>query len=233
MPSVQTLTWYARLTCLAAFCVWHAGLPGRACARDGELAQNRVHTTRAAPLGRPELRRPYAHPRYTVELEPHLLLQWAQVPGPRSDAGFGLGFRASIPVLANGPIPKLNNNLAVSFGADWSHFGGCAPNYYDCGAQDFWFPFVMQWNFFITEAWSVFPEVGLAVHHAVRYWEERGPRGGEVCGPGPDPYCDYSESRTRVAFATWLGTRFSLSDMFSFTLRVGTPSLVAGVSFRL
>jgi hypothetical protein len=36
-----------------------------------------------------------------------------------------------------------------------------------------------------------------------------------------------------VAFASWIGTRFSLSDTFSFTLRFGYPSLVAGISFRL
>lgn len=203
-----------------------------ASAHDLELADNRVHVRAAAPLGRPELHRPYDHPRYNVELEPHGVLQWTNVPGPRSDAGFGFGFRASIPVLSNGPIPRLNNNLAVSFGVDWAFFAGCRPNDYDCGANDLWFPFVMQWNFFITQAWSVFPEIGMAVHHATWHWHEPGPRGA-VCGPGPDPYCDYSDSQTRVAFVTWLGTRFSLSDSFSFTLRVGVPSLIAGVSFRL
>ena len=129
---------------------------------------------------------------------------------------------------------SLSLNLAVGF--DWAHFAGCRPSDYDCGVSDFWFPFVMQWNFFLTEAWSVFPEVGFAVHHAVWSWEAPGRRAGAgqvVCGPGPDPYCEYSDSYTRLAFVTWLGTRFALSDLFAFTLRVGVPAFVAGVSFRL
>ena len=196
-----------------------------------------AHPRRApanGPLGRAELQRPNDHPHYHVELEPHALLHWGEAPVPHSDVGPGFGLRASIPVLANGPIPTLNNNLAVSFGFDWAHFGGCRPNGYDCAANDLWFPFVMQWNFFLTQAWSVFPELGFALHHASWSWQEPAPRPGPreaACGPGPD--CEYSESHTRLAFASWLGTRWSLSDTFSFTLRVGFPSLVAGVSFRL
>jgi len=221
---------------LLLLCAWLYPEAAHSQERVGmELAQRRGYVSARSPLGRPSFRAPYAHPRYIVELEPHGLLQWAYTPVSRSDVGIGLGFRASIPVLANGPIPQINNNLAVTFGFDWAHFSGCRPDEYDCGVNDFWFPFAMQWNFFLTQAWSVFPEVGFAVHHAAWSWDgpARGRGGQVVCGPGPDAWCEYSDSYTRVAFVTWLGTRFSLSDMFSFTLRVGVPSLVAGVSFRL
>lgn len=220
-------------------CAWLSA-PTPARAEDRVRVQPAQHRTahRPAPLGRQELRRPNDHPHYLVELEPHLLLQWFDSPVPRSDVGVGLGFRASIPVLANGPIPSINNNLAVSFGLDWAHFGACRPDPYDCSANDLWFPFAVQWNFFITEAWSVFPEVGFALHYASWSWEDPGPGPGPrgpaaAAGCGPGLYCEYSDSRLRLAPVTWLGTRFSLSDFFSFTLRVGVPSLVAGVSFRL
>jgi hypothetical protein len=36
-----------------------------------------------------------------------------------------------------------------------------------------------------------------------------------------------------VAPVSWLGTRFSVSDALSVVLRVGYPSLTAGVSMRL
>jgi hypothetical protein len=184
----------------------------------------------------PDVRRPGDHRRYSVELEPHLLLQWVDTPA-HSDVGFGLGFRASIPVLQDGPIPTINNNLAISFGMDWAHFGGCGPDERDCGADDFWFPVVMQWNFFLTRSWSVFPEVGFAVHHAI--WNHTangppGPNGDCVPGPGPapGPGCEFSDSNTGVEFATWFGTRFAISDQFAFVLRVGVPSISAGVSFK-
>jgi hypothetical protein len=178
----------------------------------------------------PEVRRPGAHRAYAVELEPHLLLQWIDTPY-HSDVGPGFGVRASIPVLQDGPIPSINNNLAISFGMDWAHFGGCGPGERACGADDFWFPVVVQWNFFLTRAWSVFPEVGIAIHHAI--WNYDSPVRGGGCVPVPGGnFCEYSDSTTGVEFATWLGTRFALSDTFAFVLRIGVPSLSAGVSFK-
>jgi hypothetical protein len=195
----------------------------------GQDHSPRRHT--AARSATPEVRRPGAHRDYSVELEPHLLLQWIDTPY-HSDVGPGLGFRASIPILQDGPIPSINNNLAISFGMDWAHFGGCGQGERSCGADDFWFPVVMQWNFFLTRAWSVFPEVGFAIHHAI--WSyNRGPGGNVDCLPGPGGgFCEYSDSTTGVEFATWLGTRFAISDTFAFVLRVGVPSLSAGVSFK-
>jgi hypothetical protein len=178
----------------------------------------------------PDVRRPGAHRAYAVELEPHFLLQWFDPPY-HSDVGPGFGVRASIPILQDGPIPSINNNLAISFGMDWAHFGGCGPAESGCGADDFWFPVVMQWNFFLTRAWSVFPEIGFAIHHAT--WSYDRANGPANCVPAPGGnFCEYSDSTTGVEFATWLGTRFAVSDMFAFVLRVGVPSLNAGVSFK-
>jgi hypothetical protein len=179
------------------------------------------------------LRRPRAHPYYAVELEGHLQLQWTNVP-LRSDVGPGVGFRASIPVIQQGPISGINNNLAISFGVDWAHFWACRPGP-ECGANDIWFPIVMQWNFFVTPAWSFFPEVGLAIHHSFWSYDEYGPidPGPRGCGPGPRDICAYADNRTALAFATWLGARWSPSDVFSIVFRLGVPSLTAGMSLRI
>jgi hypothetical protein len=169
-----------------------------------------------------------AQPDYVVELEPHLDLQWGVVPPP-TDVGVGAGFRASIPLFAP-PLPHVDNNLALSFGMDVSYLGLCRADLRDCSGSAFWFPVVMQWNFFLMRWWSVFPEIGVAIHHSS--WSG-GPGRPADCGPRGPGDCAFADSFTRVAFAAWLGTRFSLSDSFSFVLRLGFPSVVAGVSFRL
>lgn len=210
--------------CLACLLAWSAPA----------LAEERVVTVKVGVHSAPP---PHAQPRYNVELEPHLIMQWADVPF-RTDVGLGLGFRASIPVLDQGPLPQLHNNLAVSFGFDWAYLGLCRGASSGCRGNDFWFPVVMQWNFFLMPWWSVFPEIGMAIHHASwgwRYIDEPAPPppAPRECGPRGPRDCLYSDSVTEVAFAAWAGTRFSLSDTFSFTLRIGVPSLVAGISFRL
>lgn len=221
-----------KLTCISVFGTWCLAclLAWSAPA----FAEERVVSVRAAVRLEPS---PPREPRYAVELEPHAVMQWTDVPS-RTDVGLGLGFRASIPVLDHGPIPHISNNLAVSFGMDWAYLGLCRGAYPGCRGNDFWFPVVMQWNFFLTSWWSVFPELGLAIHHAAwdyRYADEPPPPPGpRECGPRTGPGCVlYADSVTEVAVAAWAGTRFSISDSFSFTLRLGFPSLVAGVSFRL
>jgi hypothetical protein len=177
-----------------------------------------------------QIRSPNHHTAYSVELEPHLVLQWTDQPFWNDD-GVGLGFRASIPVLANGPIPSINNNLAIGFGLDWAHFDGCGPWNGACGANSFLFPIVAQWNFFLTEWFSIFPELGLAVAHARLTWDGTVPdrcarvNGIDVCRSGA--------SHTYFDLALWLGARFSISNHVAFTLRLGTPSILIGAAFSL
>src|SRR5205814_2106864 len=83
----------------------------------------------AALLARPasaQIKQPGAHPKYAVELEPHFAVQWAYTVW--DNTGIGVGLRASIPVIQNGPITTINNNLAIGFGFDWAHVDdtGCA-----------------------------------------------------------------------------------------------------------
>ena len=58
----------------------------------------------APAMASAQIKQPGAHQRYSVELEPHLVVQWSE--SCASD-GFGPGFRATIPFLDNGPIPNF------------------------------------------------------------------------------------------------------------------------------
>jgi hypothetical protein len=163
-------------------------------------------------------------PQYKVEIEPHLNLQFF---GFDYDArGFGPGVRFSIPVMSPGFIKRLNNSVAISFGADLMYY---SPRSRFCrgGGRDFecyeprsfwalYAPVAMQWNFWLTDKWSVFGEPGLVVRT-------------------PVSSCDafYGCDRGSWVYpAFFAGGRFHFSDRASLTMRIGFPhGLTVGVSF--
>lgn len=174
------------------------------------------------------IKRPGAHPRYSAEVEPHLLVQWAD-EDPFNSAGFGLGVRATVPFLDNGPIPKINNNMGIGFGLDWAFFSedNCGLNgrvpapfndTYDCSGNDIWFPVVVQWNFFLTDIISVFAEPGLAIEYET--WNVETPAG-----------VDYDDDDLDVEPVFQLGGRFLFGETVGLTLRLGFPYVSAGASF--
>jgi hypothetical protein len=169
-------------------------------------------------------RRGARHPYYGVELEPHLVWQWTGDEWSRED-GIGVGLRASIPVIEDGPLISFSNNLAVTFGLDWAHFDDecrTAGRWNDCDEDDFWVPLAVQWNFFITDVISLFPELGLGFRNAV--WSN-----DYFCDRDDD--CDDSDLEVHLVF--YLGARFRVGDRIALTMRLGTPSLLFGVSFFL
>jgi len=182
------------------------------------------------------IKRPGAHPDYSVELEPHAVIGWGGwYAGPFDDEGFGLGLRASIPIVQQGPIKKINNSMAIGFGGDFLFYDG---DDYDCdwgrcrgftrdyGGNALYLPVVLQWNFWLTDVISVFGEPGLAIRHAWVHWE--GP-----CG-SPTGYCDYDDSDTDfVPFIFFAGGRFMFGDTVGLTVRLGWPYLGVGASFLL
>jgi hypothetical protein len=189
----------------------------------------------AAPAAA-QIKQPGAHPDYAVELEPHLTFEWDEGPAYYGGSGVGLGFRASIPLFKNGPIPRINNNMAITFGLDWVHFAydqsvACARFRGDfCrdwgfSANAFWLPVALQWNFFVHPRISVFGEVGLAIVHERWSW-------ANPCGGGG--LCQYTDSGTRFPFLVFYpGARFMLSDRIGLTARVGYPHVTFGASFLL
>jgi hypothetical protein len=190
------------------------------------------------------IKNPGDHPDYSVELEPHLVLALGDAPGSPywvDDAGFGLGFRASIPFL-DGPIETINNSMAITFGFDWAHYGddnACWRGRYwddwrvyyddeDCSANAFWFPVALQWNFWLTDIISVYGEPGLAIRHwryngPCYYWDPR----------GDFRICDYDNTDVIPVF--YGGARFMFSDTVGLTTRLGFyPTMLnVGASFLL
>jgi hypothetical protein len=159
-----------------------------------------------------QIDRPNSHIHYGVELEPHLVIQWDHEPAWGSD-GIGVGLRASIPLLQDGPVTSINNSFALSVGLDWAHFGddcygpgpGPQPRY-SCAANDFWVPLLVQWNFFFSNFISAFPELGLGIHHT--RWD------GTWCTRGNSAYfCGGVGSDTGVDLVLFLGVRVVLHMM--------------------
>jgi len=187
-----------------------------------------------------QIKQPGRHPKYSVELEPHLLAQWE---GPYwGGAGIGAGIRASIPVVDNGPVSTINNSLAIGFGFDWAHFGDECWNWwgpwrapgpppqrpdnfyaYECSGNSFIFPVVAQWNFFFTPVVSLMAEAGLGVRYSS--WNIDFPCNGAICrSDGGDLFVDP---------LFFVGPRFILSDSFAIAVRIGWPYLSVGASFLL
>ncbi len=169
------------------------------------------------------IKNPGDHPRYVFEAEPHLVLGLIEPPGYANGSGFGVGFRGSIPIVRNGFVPSINNSVAIGFGIDFARYGRgdyCADGgpLPDCdriradGFNEFYFPVVLQWNFFLSRNWSVFAEPGVALNYHA--WD--GPRALDV-----DP------------FIFFLGGRYHFADKVTLTMRIGYPAFSVGCSFLL
>ncbi len=129
----------------------------------------------------------------------------AQIQGVRPEGhlnlGFhgdvGVGFRIDIPLVPQGLLDTVNDELAVSPGAELL-FGG---NDVAIGV-----PVALQWNFYLTRDWSVFPELGLALFF----------------------HDDHADLDLLVA----LGGRYHMSARNALFLRIGWPlGLQFGVTF--
>jgi hypothetical protein len=73
-------------------------------------------------------------------------------------AEVGLGVRLDIPVVSKGLIDGPDDDLSITLGAEvmyiyWSGFEGIGV-----------YPILgLQWNFYISESWSIFPEFGVTL----------------------------------------------------------------------
>jgi hypothetical protein len=160
-------------------------------------------------------------PKYSVEIEPHLNLQYLFFQHYQA-SGFGPGVRFGIPILSPGFNKTINDSIAISFGADVMYLrpkGGpkdCVGA--DCEYRSFWavyFPVTMQWNFWLTDKWSVFAEPGVTLQTAATKCERvYGCKSPGFIGP-----------------AGYAGARYHFSDSFALTMRVGWPNgLSVGIS---
>ncbi len=106
----------------------------------------------AAPARAEEsiIKNPGDHPRYGIDVEPHVLVGYGGY-GLKNGTP-GLGVRGTFILVENGFVPSLNNNVGLGLGIDAFLSGGAVD-----------VPVVMQWNFFLSTHWSVFGEPGLGL----------------------------------------------------------------------
>lgn len=180
-------------------------------------------------------------PKYGVEIEPKLNLAYFGVYRYGGN-GWGPGVRFSIPLMSPGFVKSINDSVGITFGADFVRYEGyyyswCdarrCPGYYD-GRYDpsFWalhLPIAMQWNFWLTDKFSVFAEPGLTVRKA--FFRD---------DPYYATYCDprfqdcRNRSSTDLYFTFFAGGRWHFSDNLALTLRLGHPiDFSAGLSIFL
>ncbi len=164
------------------------------------------------------IRQPGEHPDYHVDVEPHGVLGWGFYDwGYYGPFGFGGGVRISMPLCKNCFIPKINNNVAISFGGDFVFYpfvpnGAVVPTY-------LMLPVAMQWNFFVAKKWSVAAEFGFAPSFGVFY--------------------DYNACNGACHnWAIWpdfgVVGRYHFNDKVALTMRLGYPEFFnIGVSFWL
>lgn len=154
------------------------------------------------------IKNPNDHPDYRAELEPHgNLILWHRYYNRRyaryrdfGDPEGGAGFRATIEIADPAFIPKLNNTVGITFGIDATSCRYCRDD------VTIWLPVGLQWNFFLTDKWSVFADLGLA------------------------PRTDGFDS-IYFDFMAMVGGRYHFNDTVALTMRIGYPFVSVGASF--
>lgn len=188
-------------------------------------------------LASAQIKQPGAHPKYSVELEPHLVVDWDN--NRWDDELLGLGLRATIPFLDNGPISTINNNMGIGFGLDWVHSGDAhcdtgwwwgrgGPNWWyrsNCTVDVFHLPVVVQWNFWLTPIISVFGEAGIEINRWHADWDP--------CPANTNIDCDRSHTGVYPVF--WGGGRFLFGahSTVGGVVRLGWPYISLGVGILI
>lgn len=153
------------------------------------------------------VQRPYQG-RRPLELDLHAGFVW-------HGHGLATGARFGIPILHNGFIPTLNNAVYINFGADFYFIE--APRIRRHPAEfrpGLGFPVAMCWEFYFSDRWSAFGELGVNVML--------------------DPWLLAGEG-IHAHPAHWIlvavGGRMRFNDSVALVLRLGLPYAVFGVTF--
>ena len=161
------------------------------------------------------IKRPLDHRIYPIEIEPHGTVA---VSSLYNAAGVGAGVRLSVPVLNEGFLPKVNDSVAISFGGDFVHYDGCIGH--RCGANYLIAPVVMQWNFFVSNSWSLMAEPGVAGYYG--FFDD-------TCAGVAGPCVGHT--RAGILPAAFVGARYHASEHVALTARIGFPTFSLGASF--
>jgi hypothetical protein len=164
---------------------------------------------------------------YQLEIEPHLLAG-IQPPGPGAGSGVGFGVRGSLVLLPDGFIRNINDSVAIGAGVDIGRYYGswardqclhfedgpagtqvCTEVTSNGGIYNYvYLPIVMQWNFWLTQHWSVFGEPGLDIYFVGNHG-------------------------VSIIPAAYAGGRYHIANGITVTGRIGYPSVALGLSFML
>lgn len=141
---------------------------------------------------------------------------------------FGIGGRADIPIVPDGLIEGVDDELAISPGIDvffysfsrYCHRGVC---YAGDQTVAIWPLIAAQWNFYINELWSLFPELGLVMlinddYYYYGYYDD------DV----------YYADRAAVYIRPFIsfGARYHFNDRNALLFRIGWPAgLQVGITF--
>lgn len=125
--------------------------------------------------------------------------------------GFATGARFGIPVVHNGFIRVLNNAVFINFGADFYLIHDPRRKEHRPALG---FPVAMCWEFYFTEHWTAFGEIGLNVHLDPRLFDGHGL---------------HADAAHWVLVA--VGGRFRFNDVVALVLRLGNPYSAFGVTF--
>jgi hypothetical protein len=124
----------------------------------------------------------------------------------------GVGARLDLTLLPHGLIEGVNDEIALSPGLDTFFVQAYHNQYY--GGGFYWVPsVVVQWNFYLGDRWSIFPEAGLALYVGDANYLPRG-------------YGVYA------AADLGLGARYHFTERNALLMRISTPAgLQLGVTF--
>jgi hypothetical protein len=132
-----------------------------------------------------------------IRFEVHVAFGWY--------GALGVGGRLEFPLLRQGLIQGVDDELALSIGAEVFYFYG---PYLGLGVTPL---LALQWNFYVSPSVSLFPELGLAF----------------IFGPQRERYWG-----TFVAPYLGFGARFHFTDRNAVLLRASWPAgLQVGITF--
>ncbi len=177
----------------------------------GSVAGVMLLTAAGSASAQSVIRQNESHPHF--EIEPHGVFDFHR------GTGFGAGIRFGIPIVPQGFLSQVNDSFALSVGADfvyWAYgYGYCSGGFCSNGS---WMSILghidAQWNFYITDKFSVFAEAGFVPE----FWFG--------CQYGCNVFWPWFDAAVggRVHFRS--GNGFP-----AFTFRLGSTGVNLGVSF--